>query len=223
MGCNGSKNQDIKDSRQRVKQTTANSNQATPSKTTGDPNATSPPLSTGKKSNVENVAESYTDLRMKENEMFQKIINKTAHNFIDIAQSPSMMQQHGMNIHDHFHHHHHHHHHHPQHHYDSFDNHQHSPLPPSQQYYQQQGGKEEGEDIDTILNRYINNIHLFGLPIPNTRINSRQTIANSSITEEDIENISAIADMITHVRESMKINDENIPPLVVQLPEIDSI
>jgi hypothetical protein len=61
------------------------------------------------------------------------------------------------------------------------------------------------------------------LPIPNTRINSRQTIANSSIIEDDIENISAIADMMVHVRESMKINDENIPPLVVQLPEIDSI
>jgi hypothetical protein len=38
--------------------------------------------------------------------MFQKIINKTAHNFIDIAQSPGMLQQHHhMMMHgDHFHH-----------------------------------------------------------------------------------------------------------------------
>lgn len=162
--------------------------------------------------------------------MFQNIINKTAMNFIDIAQSPALMQQHGMNIHDHFqnyddsydnnhfdddqqHQHMHHHHHMTQ------SSTQHAHNQQHQQSHQEQD--EAAEETDAILNAQMTNVHLFGLPVPSTRQNSRQLLTHRSITDDNVQMMERMADWLHQAREGMKINDEDIPPLVVQLPEID--
>ncbi|KAG2378288.1 hypothetical protein C9374_008431 [Naegleria lovaniensis] len=107
MGCDQSKQQDVSSSK-REKTTTANnnqnsgqapSNQTTPSTHQNNQNTPhSNPLTakTGNQTNddptvAKSVAESWTDFRMKEREMFDKILNKTTKKFIYVSHSPNLM------------------------------------------------------------------------------------------------------------------------------------
>lgn len=108
MGCDQSKQQDVSSSKREKTNTAANNNQtsghAPTNQTTQSPNQNnqntlhSNPLTakTGNQLNddptvAKSVAESWTDFRMKEREMFDKILNKTTKKFIYVSHSPNLM------------------------------------------------------------------------------------------------------------------------------------
>ena len=75
-----------------------------------------------------------------------------------------------------------------------------------------------------LLNEGVNNRVLFGLPTASSaKLDPMNELKKTSATEDDLHMILRIADVMIVARDSMRINDENIPPLVVQLPEIDDV
>ncbi|EFC41916.1 hypothetical protein NAEGRDRAFT_58721 [Naegleria gruberi] len=107
MGCDQSKQQDVNSTKTREKTVPSssggnNSGGATTTNTTNNngnqnnihsnPLLTKPHLVEGEDGAVaKSVAESWTDLRMKEREMFDKILNKTGKKFIYVSSSPSLL------------------------------------------------------------------------------------------------------------------------------------
>jgi hypothetical protein len=81
--------------------------------------------------------------------------------------------------------------------------------------------ESEAEEANALLNAGLNNQILFGLPTPSNNKISNTVVYKTSITDDDVHVIMRVADLLMNAKESMKINDENIPPLVVQLPSIE--
>ncbi|KAL0481861.1 hypothetical protein AKO1_011377 [Acrasis kona] len=131
---------------------------------------------------TENQAESYTDVRIKENEMFQNIINRTQNKFIDINHSPGMDDN------------------------DSFI---------------EQGMRQQNYG-EAPMTEGLDNVILFGLPDPAKVENSRDLLSKSSITEEDYNQLARVGELLLSNLNTIRINDEGIGELVVQLPVVEA-
>jgi hypothetical protein len=68
----------------------------------------------------------------------------------------------------------------------------------------------------------LKNPFLFGLPEAANTESSRETLSRSTITEEDISQILRVTDALLAAHESIRINDEGIGQLVVQLPVVEA-
>jgi len=84
MGCNGSKKQDVKDS-QRTREA--------PQPTTKNTKEGQAIPGSNRKESVIDIARSPTDMRIEEENFFQEIIERTAHNFIDVSRQPQTLEE----------------------------------------------------------------------------------------------------------------------------------
>lgn len=111
MGCNGSKQRDIEQSRQRIDRRPQQGDQSAAAAAAGGGQSTtittaiggigtsSPAIGAGRGRDgggdpSGDISASYTDMKIREKQMFQAIIERTQHDFIDISQSPGMIDFH---------------------------------------------------------------------------------------------------------------------------------
>ena len=215
MGCDFSKNQDVKDSKREKTQhggtsgTQTTTGHPTTSQTTNNnhanPSIHSNPLTakgaveTEDNTVAKSVAESWTDFRMKEREMFDKILNKTGKKFIYVSHSPSLIV--GEN-------------------YDAMYN----------------GEEEEGENEERMkhVEDVLRNTNLFALPpteldhqevietlVKSCSTKSTTTTDRNPSPDDDMQFIKRIGELTNTSVKNIKINEQAIGgELVVQLPTL---